>query len=197
MRVGVPAWRSFPLPLPPPRLMPDQLAGAAPTRFCGAVKTPSSRMYVVIKRGLYIRVDGACSAPLRSAVAGASPSPLRLSLLVSLVVVWSSGMIPVLGTGGHGFNSRNDPFFESHPTARETHKKRNIFGALFSLGPFIHVFILVSNQIGMISLPPPSFFFFLCDFLLPVSLQHRFKLSFRQLQRRFTKKYQHQALELY
>jgi hypothetical protein len=27
------------------------------------------------------------------------------------VVVWSSGMIPVLGTGGHGFNSRNDPFF--------------------------------------------------------------------------------------
>lgn len=28
----------------------------------------------------------------------------------STVVAWSSGMIPVLGTGGHGFNSRSDPF---------------------------------------------------------------------------------------
>ena len=26
------------------------------------------------------------------------------------MAAWSSGMIPVLGTGGHGFNSRSGPF---------------------------------------------------------------------------------------
>ena len=32
------------------------------------------------------------------------------------VAVWSSGMIPVLGTGGHGFNSRNRPLFSCSVT---------------------------------------------------------------------------------
>ena len=27
------------------------------------------------------------------------------------MAAWSSGMIPVLGTGGHGFNSRSGPIF--------------------------------------------------------------------------------------
>ena len=29
---------------------------------------------------------------------------------------WSSGMIPVLGTGGRGFNSRISPIYPSNPT---------------------------------------------------------------------------------
>jgi hypothetical protein len=29
---------------------------------------------------------------------------------VHFVAAWSSGMIPVSGTGGHGFNSRSGPF---------------------------------------------------------------------------------------
>ena len=33
---------------------------------------------------------------------------------------WSSGMIPVLGTGGPGFNSRIAPFYNHQPPAQIT-----------------------------------------------------------------------------
>ena len=39
------------------------------------------------------------------------------------MAVWSSRMIPVLGTGGHGFNSRCGPAFFSRSTHREKCKK--------------------------------------------------------------------------
>ena len=82
-------------------------------------QTRPTRITIASRTELSNKLTATCRGPSflrRRDCEGIGNKQLRcLNYARITLAVWSSGMIPVLGTGGQGFNSPNGPFLLSPP----------------------------------------------------------------------------------